>query len=162
MGYIRPFLVQILESKSYKVAYTYAQKLVKLLRANPLGPALTVCLSGLLAVFVLPQLVLWLYFAPKLILTQVVLSAPFVPYCLYRIHKVPLKPLVALWVGIYVLALFRTPQALNVMPAFAISAHMSSYFIFGFLLSAVLGLVMGEKPKKPMRQPHLDSVPRAS
>lgn len=152
---------KILTSKAALTAHAYAWKLVQMLRANPLGPALTVCLSGLFAVFVLPQLTLWLVFAPKLILTQVLLSAPFVPYCLYRIHKVPWKPLAAVWAGVYLLAFLQTPHALNVMPAFAISAHVSTYFIWGFAVSAGVGLLWGQKPQAS-RPRTLDTISRAS
>lgn len=127
----------------------HAWPLVLWLRANPLGPALTVCLTGLFSVFALPQLTVWMLPWPKLILTQVLLSAPFVPYSVYRVHQVPWRPLVGLWAGIYIAALARTPVPLKGMQALALSAHMSSWFMWGFFFTAVLALYQISSASKP-------------
>ncbi|MBX3021747.1 MAG: hypothetical protein KF799_08740, partial [Bdellovibrionales bacterium] len=121
-----------------------ADKAAQNLRANPLGPALTVCLTGLVAVFVLPQLSFWLFASPRLILVQVLLSAPLVPYAVHRIHHVSWKPLAGLWVAIYALALIRSPQPLQVITAFAFSAHLSIWILWGLLVTALAGLALRE------------------
>lgn len=154
----------------YKLAHSHfvrhAWPLVKWLRANPLGPAVTVCLAALFAVFLIPQLSLWLFAAPKLLLTQTVLAAPFVPYAVYRVHGVHWKPLAGLWAAIYILALARSPLPLKVMPAFKISQHMSGWFMWGFLFTAILGLYfvarMQPSAVKPAKHALDKAPPQAS
>lgn len=112
--------------------------LVGWLRTNPLGPALTVTFSGLLALFILPQLTLWLTYSPRVLLAQVLLSAAFVPYATYRVHATPWKWLAWMWVGIYLIGLVRTPVSLRVMHPLAIAGHMTSWFLIGFVLTVLM------------------------
>jgi hypothetical protein len=133
-----------------------AWPLVQWLRANPLGPALTVCLAGLASLIALPQLTMWLIIAPKLVLTEVILLAPFVPYAVYRVHQIEWRRLAALWAAIYIVSFIRTPHPLKVMSALGLSAHITSWFLWGFVLTAVYAWYVVAQRRPPPKRP--DSI----
>jgi hypothetical protein len=109
---------------------------VKWLRANPLGSLLTVCLSGLLAVFIVPQLFFFLTGSASLMLFLTLVCAPLVPYALFRVHHTPWKPLVGIWVVMYLAAWIRMPLPLKRMPLIAVSEQMCAWFLIGMCLTA--------------------------
>lgn len=108
------------------------------LRANSLGPALTVTVGALISIFLIPQLTFWVVNAPKFVLFEVLSGAPLVPYAVYRIHRVSWKVLTALWALVYIVGLATPPAPLRGMAALAISAHFTGWFLWGFAATGAL------------------------
>lgn len=140
---------QMAIASSHKFKHWVQEDLVRWLRANPLGPVLTTVFAGLLAVFIIPQLSMWLFAAPKLILFEVLLFTPFVPYAVHYVHRIPWKPMAGMWAAIYLIALVRSPLPLKTISAFLLSSHMHSWFMWGFAFTAAFAFFAAEKPPKP-------------
>ncbi|MGE0526926.1 MAG: hypothetical protein AB7G93_21235 [Bdellovibrionales bacterium] len=115
---------------------------VSWLRANPLGPALTVVFAGLVWVFLLPWVSLLAFKSSKLVLVQVCIGVVVIPYVLHRVHDLSLRPFLALWILILALALWSSPAPLEEIRAFELSAHITGWFMFGFLPTAGISLYL--------------------
>lgn len=123
------------------------QEVLRWLRANPLGPALTVVISALVFLLFVPQLTMMLIPAPHLLLLEVLLGSGMLPMLVHRIHFIPLRPLIAFWLGLYAIAFLRVPGRLWKADPLALSGHLTVWLLLGSIGLILLALFL--RPRVP-------------